>query len=81
MLLPNGLIIVTGFPFDETLYESEHSIPDGEVKELVTSELKLVDGLAALKEKKPKKPKKGKENAAAAEAPPATEKTATEKKA
>lgn len=80
LLLPNGLIIVTGYPFDETLYESEHSIPDGELKEMVTSELKLVDGLAAPKEKKPKKPKKGKENSAAAAAP-TPEKTATETKA
>lgn len=77
LILPNGLIIVTGYPFDETLYESEHSIPD-ELKEMVTAELKLVDGLAVPKEKKPKKPKKGKENATSA---PTTEKPATETKA
>ncbi|XP_063698569.1 proliferation-associated protein 2G4 [Culicoides brevitarsis] len=74
LLLPNGLCMVTGFPFDESLYESEHSIPDGEVKDLVTAELKLVDGPEPAKDKKPKKPKKGKENAAAA--PAAAEKKA-----
>lgn len=79
LLLPNGLVIVTGLPFDETLYESEHSIPDGELKDMVTSELKLVDGPAAPKDKKPKKPKKGKENKDGAAA--TAEKTATEAKA
>jgi len=61
ILLPNGLQVVTGHPFDEAAYESEHKIPDGELKELVTAELKLAEALAPPKDKK-KKPKKGKEN-------------------
>lgn len=63
ILMPNGLVILTGYPFDASVYESEYSIPDGELKELVTAELKLAETIAPPKEKK-KKPKKGKENKA-----------------
>lgn len=73
ILLPNGLLIVTGYPFDANVYESEHSIPDGEFKDLLNSELKLAETIAPPKEKK-KKPKKGKENKT--EGAPATDKSA-----
>lgn len=62
--------MVTGYPFETDLYESEHSIPDGEWKVLLDSELKLAETIAPPKEKK-KKPKKGKENKAEGDAKPA----------
>lgn len=43
LLLPNGLQIVTGYPFDLTVYESEHSIADEELKKMLESELVLAD--------------------------------------
>lgn len=43
LLLPNGLQIVTGYPFDLTVYESEHSIVDEELKKMLESELVLAD--------------------------------------
>lgn len=61
LVMPNGLNIVTGHPFEADAYESEHSIPDGELKDMLASELKVAEALAPPKEKK-KKPKKGKEN-------------------
>jgi curved DNA binding protein len=64
LLLPNGLAIVSGYPFNVDLYESEYSIPDGELKQLVTGELKLAEELPAVPKEKKKKPKKGKENKA-----------------
>uniref|UniRef100_A0A182N822 Peptidase M24 domain-containing protein n=1 Tax=Anopheles dirus TaxID=7168 RepID=A0A182N822_9DIPT len=35
LILPNGLKVVTGHPFDETCYESEHSVQDEEMKKLL----------------------------------------------
>lgn len=32
LLMPNGPMKITGLPFDETLYKSEHTIDDEEVK-------------------------------------------------
>lgn len=43
LILPNGLQIVTGYPFDLACFESEHSIQDEELKKLLESELVLAD--------------------------------------
>lgn len=43
LILPNGLTIVTGFPFDLGCYESEHSIQDEELKKLLAEDLVLAD--------------------------------------
>lgn len=43
LILPNGLTIVTGFPFDLGCYESEHSIQDDEMKKLLEQDLVLAD--------------------------------------
>lgn len=69
ILMPNGLHILTGHPFDVTAYNSEYSLPE-DLKPLVEAELKLAEALAAPKEKK-KKPKKGKENKTEGEKPEA----------
>lgn len=37
LLMPNGVNLVTGLPFNEDLFVSEHSITDLELKELVNS--------------------------------------------
>lgn len=43
LILPNGLTVVTGFPFDLGCYESEHSIQDEEMKKLLAEDLALAD--------------------------------------
>uniref|UniRef100_T1E220 Putative metallopeptidase n=1 Tax=Psorophora albipes TaxID=869069 RepID=T1E220_9DIPT len=43
LILPNGLTVVTGYPFDLACFESEHSIQDEETKKLLESELVLAD--------------------------------------
>jgi hypothetical protein len=42
LILPNGVTIVTGVPFNVDCYESEHSVTDEEMKTLLASELKLI---------------------------------------
>lgn len=39
LLMPSGVNLVTGLPFDSAQYESEHSILDAELKNLVLSEI------------------------------------------
>jgi len=48
LLMPNGPMKITGFPFDEALVKSEHSVQDVEIQTLLKSSIKL-------KEKKKKK--------------------------
>lgn len=43
LILPNGLTVVTGSPFDQGCYESEHSIQDEEMKKLLAEDLVLAD--------------------------------------
>lgn len=43
LILPNGLTVVTGSPFDLGCYESEHSIQDEEMKKLLAEDLVLAD--------------------------------------
>lgn len=43
LILPNGLTVVTGSPFDQGCYESEHSVQDEEMKKLLAEELVLAD--------------------------------------
>lgn len=43
LILPNGLTVVTGFPFDLGCYESEHSVQDEEMKKLLAEDLVLAD--------------------------------------
>ncbi|XP_055626006.1 proliferation-associated protein 2G4 [Toxorhynchites rutilus septentrionalis] len=43
LILPNGLHVVTGYPFDLSCIESEHSIQDEEMKKLLETELDLID--------------------------------------
>lgn len=43
LILPNGLQIVTGYPFDLSCYESEHSVQDEELKKLLETDLVLAD--------------------------------------
>lgn len=43
LILPNGLHVVTGHPFDLSCFESEHSIQDEEMKKLLATELVLAD--------------------------------------
>lgn len=43
LILPNGLTVVTGSPFDQGCYESEHSIQDEEMKKLLAEDLMLAD--------------------------------------
>lgn len=40
LLMPSGINLVTGLPFKMEKYQSEHSITDPELKELVTSDIK-----------------------------------------
>lgn len=40
MVFPSGPSQITGLPFDETMFESEHSIKDAELKSLLSSSLK-----------------------------------------
>lgn len=49
LLMPNGPQKITGLPFDATLFESEHSIVDEEIKKLLSS---------STRPKKPNKKKK-----------------------
>ena len=49
LLMPNGPQKITGLPFDATLFESEHSIVDEEIKKLLSS---------STRPKKPAKKKK-----------------------
>lgn len=39
LLMPSGINLVTGLPFDASQYESEHNILDEEMKNLVLSEI------------------------------------------
>lgn len=39
LLMPSGINLVTGLPFDEAKYVSEHNILDAQLKELVLSDL------------------------------------------
>lgn len=39
LLMPSGINLVTGLPFESNQYESEHSILDAEMKDLVLSEI------------------------------------------
>lgn len=39
LLMPSGINLVTGLPFDMNQYESEHNILNAEMKELVLSEI------------------------------------------
>lgn len=78
LILPKGLRIVTGYPFDPTCYESEHSVQDEELKKLLAKDMVLVDsknpsaaipgGLPVKDKKKRKKTKKKKSAAAGASA-------------
>lgn len=43
LILPNGLTVVTGSPFDAASFESEHSLQDEEMKKLLAEELVLAD--------------------------------------
>lgn len=43
LILPNGLTVVTGLPFDLSVVESEHSVQDEEMKKLLAEELVLAD--------------------------------------
>lgn len=43
LILPNGLTVVTGSPFDQGCYESEHSLQDDEMKKLLAEDLVLAD--------------------------------------
>lgn len=43
LILPNGLQVVTGCPFDVSCFESEHSVQDEEMKKLLESEIGLAD--------------------------------------
>jgi len=51
LLMPSGQMKITGLPIDLDLYESEFKIPDGDIKNLLTS--------SAQKKKNKKKKKKG----------------------
>lgn len=44
LLMPSGVNLVTGLPFNVEKYQSEHSITDPELKELVTSDIKPSKG-------------------------------------
>ncbi|XP_053672736.1 proliferation-associated protein 2G4 [Anopheles nili] len=55
LVLPNGLKVVTGYPFDATCYESEHSVQDEDMKKLLASELVLATSKNALSSGKDKK--------------------------
>lgn len=44
LILPNGLTVVTGCPFDVTCYESEHSVQDEDLKKLLATDLVLAEG-------------------------------------
>ncbi|EDV96801.1 proliferation-associated protein 2G4 [Drosophila grimshawi] len=44
LLMPNGVNLVTGIPFNEDIYVSEHSIAQAELKELVAQPLGPVKG-------------------------------------
>lgn len=65
--MPSGLNLVTGLPFDSTQYESEHSILDAELKNLVLSE---IPSKSAKHKSKAKKTGADATGAAAAAAPP-----------
>lgn len=43
LILPNGLTVVTGCPFDVSCYESEHSVQDEDMKKLLETDLVLAD--------------------------------------
>lgn len=67
LILPNGLTVVTGCPFDVTCYESEHSVQDEDLKKLLESDVVLAEGKKSAVAK-----------AAAAAATPATPKATTD---
>uniref|UniRef100_A0A182KAE8 Uncharacterized protein n=1 Tax=Anopheles christyi TaxID=43041 RepID=A0A182KAE8_9DIPT len=64
LILPNGLKVVTGHPFDENCYESEHSVQDEEMKTLLAS--KVGQGNQNKDKKKRRRAKKSKGAAAGA---------------
>lgn len=37
--MPNGINLVTGIPFEENIYVSEHSVTDEKIKELLATPL------------------------------------------
>uniref|UniRef100_A0A2M3YZC2 Putative metallopeptidase n=1 Tax=Anopheles braziliensis TaxID=58242 RepID=A0A2M3YZC2_9DIPT len=76
LILPNGLQIVTGFPFDPTCYESEHSVKDEDMQKLLAQDLVLAnkhnplttipEGGSSSKDKKKRRKKNKNKGAAAA---------------
>ncbi|XP_052862758.1 proliferation-associated protein 2G4 [Anopheles cruzii] len=75
LILPNGLQIVTGYPFEAACYESEHSVEDEEMKKLLATDLVLANkhnplitlpDASGLGKDKKKRRKKNKNKAAAA---------------
>lgn len=44
VLMPNGLMKITGLPFDASLYKSEYKIKDAEVKEIMMQPVKSTGG-------------------------------------
>ncbi|KAM3176153.1 hypothetical protein ACTXT7_007064 [Hymenolepis weldensis] len=44
VLMPNGLMKITGLPFDASLYKSEFKVKDAEVKEIMTQPVKSTGG-------------------------------------
>lgn len=69
LLMPSGINLVTGLPFDLASFESEHNILDAELKDLVLSEIPNKKSKHTAKKKGDSTPK-----AAASAAPPAAEK-------
>ncbi|KAH9287166.1 Proliferation-associated protein 2G4 [Echinococcus granulosus] len=49
VLMPNGLMKITGLPFDSSLYKTDFKTTDAEVKELLSQPVKASGG----KKKKP----------------------------
>lgn len=44
VLMPNGLMKITGLPFDASLYKSEFKVKDAEVKEIMAQPVKSTGG-------------------------------------
>ncbi|XP_049293084.1 proliferation-associated protein 2G4 [Anopheles funestus] len=63
LILSNGLKVVTGHPFDESCYESEHSVQDEEMKKLLATN--LLQGSIGKDKKKRRRKNKNKGAAAA----------------
>uniref|UniRef100_A0A182WA95 Peptidase M24 domain-containing protein n=1 Tax=Anopheles minimus TaxID=112268 RepID=A0A182WA95_9DIPT len=62
LIMPNGLKVVTGHPFDESCYESENSVQDEEMKKLLATELSL----GSISKDKKKRRRRNKNKGAAA---------------